>query len=251
MPGDKLAEAVQRLPATWHGHYFDAVASTQEWARTAAREGAPTRSIFVADCQRAGRGRLDRQWLAAPGSALLVSMLFREVSELDAFRPWRYTSLVSLALLQAMACRLPAAAIAIKWPNDLMLDDKKVAGVLAETTWDSQTLQVIVGVGLNVSSAPPELSGATCLQTAADAPIDRGDLLLTFVSQLEALFAASSDAVYQRWQSRLWRRGQRLRLLDGGQQDDVVVLGANPDGSLHVRGSDGRERWTVTGELLA
>ena len=153
-------------------------------------------------------------------------------------------------LLRAVACHLPAAAIAIKWPNDLMLDDEKVAGVLAETTWDGHALQVIVGLGMNVASAPPQVAGATCLQTAADRPIDRGDLLLTFLSQLDALFDAPSDAIYQRWQARLWRRGQRLRLLDRGVDDEVVVLGADLDGSLHVLGSDGRERTTVTGELL-
>jgi BirA family transcriptional regulator, biotin operon repressor / biotin---[acetyl-CoA-carboxylase] ligase len=251
MPADNLAEAVQRLPATWHGHYFDVVDSTQECARAAARDGAPTRSIFVADYQRAGRGRADRRWLASPGSALLASMLFREQCATAAFRPWRYTSLVSLALVQAITCHLPAVAVAIKWPNDVMLQDRKVAGVLAETTWDGHTLQAIVGLGLNVSAAPVDVPLATSLRIAANGAVERGDLLLTFVSQLDALFAVPSDAVYERWQSYLWRRGQRLHLLDGDVDDDVVVLGADADGALHVRGSDGHERLTLTGELLA
>jgi BirA family biotin operon repressor/biotin-[acetyl-CoA-carboxylase] ligase len=255
MAGDRLAGAVLSLPAPWHGHYFAVVDSTQDEAREAARHGAPTRSLFVADFQRAGRGRAQRHWLAAPGAALLLSMLFREHAETDAIRPWRYTRLASLALVQTIDRLFPQVTPAIKWPNDVMLllrhDDAKVAGVLAETTWDGRELQVIVGIGLNVSAPPADVPRATCLQPAVDRPIDRGELLLTFVSQVESLFSQPDDVVHAEWQSRLWRRGQRLRLLDRGVAEDVVVLGANRDGSLHVRASDGSERTTTTGELLA
>ncbi|HEY1292679.1 MAG TPA: hypothetical protein VGJ60_06250, partial [Chloroflexota bacterium] len=110
MSGDRLAAAVLSLPAPWQGHYFATVESTQDEARAAARRGAPTRSIFVADFQRAGRGRAQRQWLASPGSALLLSILFRE----ETMRPWRYTSLVSLALVQTIDHLFPAVRTAIK-----------------------------------------------------------------------------------------------------------------------------------------
>jgi len=251
MADDRLAAAVHSLPAAWQGHYFEVVASTQDQAREAARRGAPTRSLFVANYQRAGRGRVARQWLAAPGSSLLVSMLFRERAESGALRPWRYTSLTSVAVLQTIVRHLPETAPAIKWPNDVMLDDRKVAGVLAETRWDGCELEAVVGVGLNVSSAPFAAPGATCLRDAAATPVDRGELLLTFVSHLDALLGQPDQVVFDLWASRLWRRGQRLRLLDGGQEQDVVVLGAGRDGSLRVRDSAGRERTTVTGELLA
>jgi BirA family biotin operon repressor/biotin-[acetyl-CoA-carboxylase] ligase len=174
-------------------------------------------------------------------------MLFRE----DTVRPWRYTSVASLALVHTIDRLFPQAAPAIKWPNDVMLYDKKVAGVLAETTWDGRELQVVVGVGVNVSAPPADVPDSTCLQAAAEARIDRGDLLLTLVSRLEDLLSQPDDAVHDQWQSRLWRRGQRLRLLDRGLEDEVVVLGANRDGSLRVRTGDGAERTTTTGELLA
>jgi BirA family biotin operon repressor/biotin-[acetyl-CoA-carboxylase] ligase len=251
MAGDKLAAAVGSLPAHWRGHFFDVVDSTQAEAREAARHGAPTRSVFVADYQRAGRGRASRQWLATPGSALLMSMLFRERAETHAIRPWRYTSLASLALIQAIERLLPESATAIKWPNDVMLEDRKVAGVLAETSWNGSELQVIVGLGLNVSAAPAEVPGAMCLQAAAEVPLDRGDLLLAFIEHLDDVSARPEDTVHHNWESRLWRRGQRLRLLDVDHEEEVVVLGANRDGSLRVRGCDGRERVTTTGELLA
>jgi biotin-(acetyl-CoA carboxylase) ligase len=133
----------------------------------------------------------------------------------------------------------------------MLRNDEKVAGVLAETTWDGRELQVIVGIGLNVSAAPADVPGATCLQATVDGRIDRGELLLTFVSQVESLLSRPDELVHDEWQSRLWRRGQRLRLLDRGVEEEVVVLGANRDGSLHVQASDGSERTTATGELLA
>ncbi len=254
MASDSLAAAVLELPAPWQGTFFDAVDSTQDEARVAVQHGAPSRSLFVADFQRAGRGRASRQWLAPPGSALLLSMLFREEVQTAAIRPWRYTRMASMALIGCIEHFVPGAAIAIKWPNDVMLDDSKVAGILAETSWDGRQLQVIVGLGLNVSAAPAEVAGATCLQAAraSDAlPLDRGDVLLTFVSQLERLFAQADEVVSASWDARLWRRGQRLRMLDGDRAEEVVILGALPDGSLRIRDSHGRERITTTGELLA
>jgi BirA family biotin operon repressor/biotin-[acetyl-CoA-carboxylase] ligase len=255
MPSDRLAAAVRGLPAPWQGHFFDAVDSTQDEARSAAQCGAPSRSLFVADYQRAGRGRAHRQWLAPPGSALLMSILFREETKSPSIRPWRYTRLASLALVAAIDRHLPEAATAIKWPNDVMLDERKVAGILAETSWNGQQLDVLVGVGLNISAAPGDIPGATCLLAAQPmdaAPLDRGELLLTFVSQLDQLCAAPEDALAAAWDARLWRKGQRLRMLDGAREDEeVVVLGALPDGSLRIRGNDGGERTTTTGELLA
>ncbi len=256
MPSDRLAAAVSGLPAPWQGQFFEAVDSTQDEARAAAQRGAPTRSLFVADYQRAGRGRGARAWLAQPGSALLVSILFREAARSPAIRPWRYTRLASLALVAAIDYYLPDAATAIKWPNDVMLDDGKVAGILAETSWNGQQLDVLVGVGLNVSAAPgDDVPGATSLQAARPAgaaPLDRGDVLLTFVSQLQARCDEPEADLAAAWDARLWRRGQRLRLLDGGgEEEEVVVVGGQADGALRVRGRDGRERITTTGELLA
>ncbi|HEY2594527.1 MAG TPA: biotin--[acetyl-CoA-carboxylase] ligase [Chloroflexota bacterium] len=254
MADDRLAAAVQGLPAPWQGHFFDALDSTQDEAREAAQRGAPSHSLFVADFQRAGRGRASRRWLAPPGSALLMSILFREETQSPAIRPWRYTRLASLALIGSIDHHVPGAAAAIKWPNDVMLRDLKVAGILAETSWDGRKLRVIVGVGMNVSEAPTDVPGATCLQAARSAgstPLDRGDLLLTFVSQLNLLLAEPNEVVSANWDARLWRRGQRLHLLDGDRDEEVVVLGAQPDGSLRVRSADGRERITTTGELLA
>ena len=235
---DSLARAVQDLPAPWSGHYFELVDSTQDEARAAARLGAPHRSVFVADAQRVGRGRRGRSWQAEAGSALLMSLVFRDWRS---SQPWRYTSLASVALAQT----IPGAAI--KWPNDLMLGDDKLAGILAETTWDGSELVAIVGIGVNVSTAPREVPHATFLGNS----VDRGELLISFLRNIDRVSQYSPEALHREWQSRLWRRNQRVHLVDRDIDEDVIVVGANQDGSLRVRTSDGTERVSMTGELLA
>src|SRR6266567_9468058 len=118
MPTDGLASAMAHLPSGWAGQFFEVVESTQDEARAAAAQGAPGGSIFVADFQRAGRGRQGRQWLARPGVALMLSILFREGAG-PASVPLRFTTLASVSLAQAIEEVVPALRPAIKWPNDL------------------------------------------------------------------------------------------------------------------------------------
>jgi BirA family biotin operon repressor/biotin-[acetyl-CoA-carboxylase] ligase len=252
MVHDDLAAGVEALPAPWQGRFFESVDSTQDEARAAARAGAPDRAIFVANYQRGGRGRSGRRWIAAPGSALLVSIVFRESSTSP--MPWRWTALASVALVDTIQAALPTAAAEIKWPNDVMLGERKVAGVLAEVAWSGADATAIVGVGLNVNVPAADLRclpNATSLHVGAGRPLERRALLLDFVRRIDGWSMRPPDEIFEAWQGRLWRRGQRLRLLDvGTDEEEVLVLGADRDGALRVRAADGTERRTTTGELL-
>ncbi len=174
-----------------------------------------------------------------------MSVIFRERGRV-ASRPFRFTSLASVALVHAVSRWVPENTLAIKWPNDVMLGDSKVAGVLAETSFDGCELIAIVGVGVNVSGAPP-IEGAGTLGGA----IDRGDLLLAVTDEIDALGVRPDDELHQQWANRLWRRQQRVHLLDVDADEEVVILGVERDGALRVRTVDGAERTTTTGELLA
>jgi BirA family transcriptional regulator, biotin operon repressor / biotin---[acetyl-CoA-carboxylase] ligase len=252
MVDDELAAAVAALPRHWQTHYFAAVDSTQQAARAASRLGALHRSIFVADYQRAGRGRQGRAWVAPPGVALMLSVVFRDTASPPV--PWRWTSLASLALAAAIEEILPGLWPTIKWPNDVLLNDRKVAGILAETSWDGRQLLAVVGVGVNVRTKLAELAmvggAATSLSVASGQDVDRGRLLHAFVRQMDDWLERPAAERYAAWQARLWGRGQRLRLADLGREEEVIVLGGEPDGSLRVRLSDGTERLTTTGELI-
>ena len=249
---DGLADALEALPPGWGGYYFDAVDSTQDEALAAARQGAPSRSLVVADFQRAGRGRQGRGWLAEPGDALLMSVLFRDSTPAPA--PLRWTSLAAVALVEAIDEVAPGLHPAIKWPNDVLLGDRKVAGILAETTWDSRELVAIVGVGLNVNTSPADIQplqrAATSLRAASGQRVDRAHVLHAFVRHMDTWLERPSAALSTAWQAHLWGRGQRLRLVDLDRDELVVVLGVDPDGALRVRLPDGTVHRTTTAELI-
>jgi BirA family transcriptional regulator, biotin operon repressor / biotin---[acetyl-CoA-carboxylase] ligase len=166
---------------------------------------------------------------------------------------WRSTALASVAITDAVQQLAPMLRASIKWPNDVLIGGRKVAGILAESTWDGTRASVIVGVGVNVSAEPMDLEGlqaATSLRIESRQRISRGELLRAFLSQLDAWLQQPEAELRTTWQSRLWGRGQRLRLAEPEGEFEVIVLGAAPDGSLRVRLPDGTERTTATGELI-
>ncbi len=253
---DRLEQTVREapLPPAWHATFVAETLSTQDLARAALKSGAPAPTVFVADYQTAGRGRQGRQWVAPPGSSLVLSILFREAGA-DA-QPLRYTFLTSVALAEAVERVAPGLTPAIKWPNDLMLNGRKAAGVLAESAWDGERLAVIVGVGANVrldDAVFARLGTATAIEREAGHPVDRGALFLALVERLAAWHDQPMKAIRDTWQTRLWGQGQRLRLrgIEGDEREQVgLVLGVEEDGALRVQLDDGSVVRTTTCELI-
>ena len=174
--------------------YQAVTGSTNDNALLAARSGAPHGSVFVADEQTAGRGRRGNTWHAAPGENLLFSVLLRP--ELELAQTSALTLAIGLALRDAVAPLISDAPM-IKWPNDLLVGGKKLAGVLVESQLQGERLQaVIVGVGLNVASRefPEEIAArATSLAVLGATSLEREPLLY---SVLVAIAARVED--YQR-----------------------------------------------------
>ena len=172
---------------------FGEIDSTNTWLLAEARAGAPEGLVAVADHQSAGRGRLDRRWESAPGAALLVSVLLRPAIEPGSLH--LVTALVALSALDA--CRRTAGVDAgIKWPNDLVVGDAKLAGVLAEADPSASggapgSVAVVVGIGLNIESpgaaAPPNATSLAELVAggSGSAVPTRDALLSAFLRELE------------------------------------------------------------------
>jgi BirA family biotin operon repressor/biotin-[acetyl-CoA-carboxylase] ligase len=178
----------RKVSAMWSGKWevrrFDEIDSTNSYLREQARQGAPEGLVAVADHQSAGRGRLDRRWEAPAGASLLMSVLFRP--EFDPTELHLCTGAVALAA--AEACReLAGVGPVLKWPNDLLVGEAKLAGVLAEAEFSGEAISaVVVGIGLNVAWPGPENVGGTCLNdlVGASDPVDRGDLLTAVLTAL-------------------------------------------------------------------
>ena len=248
MPDD-LEGFVRRAPppAGWRVEYAPRVGSTNDLARAAALAGAPDRTVFVADFQTAGRGRQGRAWLAPPGFGLLFSTLFRPASG-DSV-PLEYTMRAALAL--AEAAEALGLRPAIKWPNDLLLGDRKVAGILAESFASGQGRAVVVGCGVNVGAPPADLPPtATTLSAVAGRRLHRGRLLLAILRRLDGWLSSPPADVRRAWRARLWGRDQVVRALEGGEPLVGTIADVADDGTLLLRLVDGTLRRLVSGELL-
>jgi BirA family biotin operon repressor/biotin-[acetyl-CoA-carboxylase] ligase len=200
-----------------------------------ARSGAAEGRVLVADHQTAGRGRLGRRWEAPPGSALLVSVLVRP--SLPVARAHLVTMAAGLAASDACDA-VAGVRPGLKWPNDLVVDDAKLAGLLAESVVDGDALRaLVVGMGLNVTAAPAE--GATCLADHAEAGVERRDLLDAWLARLDARLD-SLDEVLGDYRPRCATLGRDVRV----ERPDGVVEGraadVTDDGHLVVDTGAGR-----------
>jgi BirA family biotin operon repressor/biotin-[acetyl-CoA-carboxylase] ligase len=173
---------------------FESIDSTNRYLLDEARSGAPEGLVAVADSQEAGRGRLGRTWVAPPGSSLLVSVLLRPGPALPQSSSHLLT--VAVALAAADACAdLAGVTPSLKWPNDLLVGERKLAGVLAEAdAGPAGARAVVVGLGLNVAwprELPDELKEtATALNhVAGSRVVDRDALLDHILAGLEARYA--------------------------------------------------------------
>jgi BirA family transcriptional regulator, biotin operon repressor / biotin---[acetyl-CoA-carboxylase] ligase len=218
-----------------HVHYRT-TDSTNERAKDLALGGAPHGTIVTADEQTAGRGRQGRHWLAPPGKALLMSLVLRHLGGAQAHLP------LAAALATCEACELSAPPVrcSIKWPNDVWVDGRKIAGILVEGR--PQEGWAVLGIGLNVATAedefPDELRGiATSLRAATDAePPALDDVLDHLLSALDARLADSPDAIVTEWRERDALRGRAVRWQGG----EGTAAGIDESGALLVDTSSGR-----------
>jgi BirA family biotin operon repressor/biotin-[acetyl-CoA-carboxylase] ligase len=229
----------------WDVRRFAEIDSTNRYVLDEARQGAPAGLVAVADHQTAGRGRFDRRWEAPPGSSLLVSVLVRPAAPGDGSH--QVVMAVALALAQAVD-DVAGVTPELKWPNDLVVGDRKLAGLLAEREGDA----VVVGAGCNVEwkSFPPELTEtATACNLEAGHSVDRDALLDRFLDHLAAALDAF-DRVPERYRERLATLGRRVRVERADDSLEGEAVDVTRDGALVVRLDDGHEELITAGDVV-
>jgi BirA family transcriptional regulator, biotin operon repressor / biotin---[acetyl-CoA-carboxylase] ligase len=238
---------------TWEVHRFDEIDSTNAYLARQARLGAPEGTVAVAEHQSAGRGRLDRRWEAPPGASLLVSVLFRP--EFDAAELHLCTAVLALAASEA--CRRVAGVDPVlKWPNDVLVGEEKLAGVLAEAEFgggpggeggaggEGGEVAVVVGLGLNIDWPGPAGVGGTCLRDLGADGVDRAvllDALLEALSARRALLdsAAGRREVVAELRDRCATLGRRVRIALADEAVTGVATEIDDAGHLVVQTSEG------------
>ncbi|MEI7617229.1 MAG: biotin--[acetyl-CoA-carboxylase] ligase [Actinomycetota bacterium] len=206
-------------PAGWQVTFVDQTGSTNADLLAAGAADAPDRTVLAAAHQTAGRGRLDRRWEATPGANLLVSLLLRSVPRFA----HELTQRVALAALAA--CRELAGIEAdLKWPNDILLNGAKLAGVLAQAGSSPSGPFVVVGIGINVGWAPDDAA-------KVGDQVGPGQLLSAMLTHYDAL----PEVITPLYRAHLATIGQRVRVELPG---DRMVVGratdVEPDGRLVV-----------------
>ena len=245
--------------------YYNQIGSTNTRADQWAEAGAPDLSLVVADEQTAGRGRLGRRWFTPPGAALAFSLLMdlRAGAVPAATLPERYVPVLTAlgAVVVSSALRREYSLMTeIKWPNDVLLERRKVAGVLVETHWRGERpTYAVLGIGINVatSSIPQEtdlLYPATCVQAVLGRPVDRWVLLHGVLEELLAwrsrLF---SRELLRTWNEQLAFKGEWVRVgcadQAGSSQHEGTVIGLDLQGCLLLRTGSGKIATVQNGEL--
>ena len=197
----------------------------------------PEGAVAVCEEQTGGRGRLGRAWAAPAGSSILLSVVLRPPAQRHAPE----LSLVAGVATAIVVERATGLAAQVKWPNDVMLDRRKVAGILAELKDGA----VVLGIGLNVSQAPDELpaetrSPAGSLRSVTGRKLERGpilaDLLLELEQRYDAWRAGGLDAIYDDLGARDFLRGRRVTV-DGGAEGVAQMI--DRQGRLEVSTASG------------
>jgi len=234
--------------------YYPEVGSTNDLALDWARKGAQDWSLVLADSQTAGRGREGRHWVTNPGSALAMSLVLRPTPEELAFFP-RFTALVALGLIRALSGW--GLGGTIKWPNDILLQGRKVAGVLVEADWQkNQAEALVIGLGVNVTPAavppPNELRfPATSLEEVLGKEVNRWHLLAEILHAIKRYRAIlPTGAFMQAWNTHLAFKDEVINYrFPNGEVKAAKVIGVRPDGQLALNTTDGEMHSVVAGEI--
>ena len=208
---------------------LDEVTSTLDVAHPLAREGAPEGTLILAERQTAGRGRNGRAWASEPGAGIWSTMLARPTDDAA-------LEVLSLRIGLAAARALDAfasGAVQLKWPNDLMVDDGKLGGILIESRWREERVDwIAIGIGINCS-APSDVPHARALR----ASVDRIDVLAALIPAVRAAAATRGSLTaheLREYERRDWAHGRRASAPAAG-----IVQGIDARGALLVRTSAG------------
>lgn len=236
-------------------YFYKETDSTNLRAKELAEQNAPDGTLVTADLQTAGKGRRGRSWEAPAGANVCCSLVLRP--ELAPDRASMLTLVMALAVCRGIEETADVQPM-IKWPNDIVLNGKKLVGILTEMSAGQGGINyVICGVGINVRKRafPPELSEkATTLEDETGQAVSRELLIEKLMEQFEQVYARfmkrqDMSELLEEYNSRLINRGRRVRVLDPVQEFDGTALGINPLGELLVETDDGQVRQVYAGEV--
>lgn len=245
--------AISALPLGGY-RFFKQTGSTNDAALAWAAQGAPDLSLVYAEEQLSGRGRGDRRWFSPPGAGLTFSLILRPLPDEELSGPL-FSGLGAVAVCGALG-KLGLDP-EIKWPNDILLNQRKVCGILAESVWTGGKVDsIVLGIGVNVkpeSVPPPERLNfpATSLEDAIGKKLNRQYLLRDILQALLSWRGELLNPVFlQAWEKALAYRGEPVEIqVEGNGSLSGALEGLEADGSLRLHSREGRTIRVHFGEV--
>jgi len=230
--------------------YYPSLTSTNEVAKQKAQQGAVEGMVILADEQTAGRGRLKRVWLSPRGNIALSIILYPNITHLPSI-----IMLASLAVVHSIKA-VTGLSSQIKWPNDVLINGRKVCGILIESDVQGNTVNyTVIGIGINVNlklaDFPEVPPNATSLADELGRDVSRLSLIRCLLVEIERLYSVLSTggSVYGEWRNSLITLGRKVRVNTGEAIYEGVAESVASDGSLLLRGLDGSMTRVVAGDV--
>lgn len=230
--------------------YYPSLTSTMEVARQEALQGAAEGTVILAEEQTAGKGRIKRTWLSPGGNIALSVILYPSLAHLPSM-----IMLASLAVAHAIETATGLKP-QIKWPNDILIQGRKVCGILLESDVQGSAVNYIsIGIGINVTLSPadfPEIQDiATSLSAELGRDVSRLAVLRCLLVEIEKLYLTLSagGSIYEEWRASLVTLGKKVRATTGDAVYEGVAESVDRDGSLLLRGSDGGLTRIIAGDV--
>jgi len=240
-------------------HFFKEITSTNDVAFELARNGALDGTVVIADSQTDGRGRLQRKWISPPGLNLYISVILRPV--IPAKDAPLFTLVSSVALAETI--RNEGANPSIKWPNDIFIEGKKVAGVLTEMqTKGDQAEFVVVGIGVNINMKKENLNKemreiaeiATSIGEATGRKIDRSAFTAGLINNLEKWYKKfqmqGRKSIIEEWMKMCGTINRRVKVKFNEKEIEGIACRVDENGYLVLRKDDGTIETIVAGDVI-
>lgn len=253
-------EVLPKLKTKWagrHYYYYAETDSTNIRGKQLADEGAPHGSLVVAEKQTAGRGRRGRTWLIPEGESITMSLILKPDMEL--VNASMLTLVAAMAIADAVRQALgDEAQCYIKWPNDIVVNGKKICGILTEMTTEADYINsIIIGIGLNVNTTafdPSVRDVATSLKLETGRTYSRSQLIADVMESFEkydALFMQTQDlsALIEDYNAMLINRDRQVRVIEQDGEHIVTARTVTKTGGLLVENADGTQREIISGEV--
>lgn len=233
--------------------FYEQIDSTNIRAKNWSQEGAKEGSLVIAEMQNAGRGRMGRHWLSPKGEGIWMSLIVRPCIDIEKIS--QITILAGLSMCASIR-KETGLNVDIKWPNDLVLNNKKICGILCEMVKTNDGPAVIIGIGVNVNSKqfPNDLPYATSLYLAGQKVFSRENIIEKFLNDFEKRYkvyiqTCSLVNFIEEYKNRCINLNNEVKIIEKQEEFVGIVKDIDEDGRLIIEKEDGHIRHILSGEV--